>query len=64
MATTKKPQRMPYEIYKELDLGQGGYGFETSAEAKKGVQEAIRRKHGRAERPRTPESTMAKKPAE
>lgn len=40
------PQRTPYEIYKELDLGPGGYGVASSAEAKRGVQEAIRRKHG------------------
>jgi len=46
---TKQPQRSPYEIYKELDLGPGGYGSETSSEAKKDVQQAIRRKHGRVE---------------
>jgi len=42
-----QPQRKPYEIYKELDLGPGGYGTASSAEAKRGVREAIRRKHGR-----------------
>jgi hypothetical protein len=47
MASKKPPERTPYEIYKELELGTGGYGVASSVEAKKGAKEAIRRKHGR-----------------
>jgi hypothetical protein len=39
-----QPQRTAYEIYKELDLGPGGYAVAPSTETKRGVQEAIRRK--------------------
>jgi hypothetical protein len=42
-----RPQQTAYEIYQELDLGPGGYGIASSAEAKQGVRDAIRRKHGR-----------------
>jgi hypothetical protein len=49
MASPKQPQRKPYEIYKELDLGPGGHGVASSSETKKGVQKAVRRKHGRME---------------
>jgi hypothetical protein len=41
------PRRPAYEIYKELDLGPGGYGMASSAESKRGVREAIQRKYGR-----------------
>lgn len=41
------PRRPAYEIYKELDLGPGGYGVASSAEAKRGVRDAIQRKHSR-----------------
>ncbi len=43
----REPQRTPYEIYKELDLGPGGYAIAPSTETRRGVQEAIRRKLGR-----------------
>ncbi|MFY9823723.1 MAG: hypothetical protein WAM82_20245 [Thermoanaerobaculia bacterium] len=42
-----QPSKSAYEIYKELDLGPGGYGVGSAAEAKQGVREAIRRKHAR-----------------
>ena len=37
----------PYDIYKELDLGPGGYSMATSSDIKKRVKEAIQRKHRR-----------------
>lgn len=37
----------PYEIYAKLDLGPGGYATASSADTRRGVQEAIRRKLGR-----------------
>jgi hypothetical protein len=39
-----QPQRSAYEIYQELDLGEGGYAVAPSTETRRGVQEAIRRK--------------------
>lgn len=36
-----------YEIYQDLDLGEGGYSSAPSTETRRGVQEAIRRKHAR-----------------
>jgi len=37
-------QRTPYDIYKELDLGPGGYAIAPSTQTRRGVQEAIRKK--------------------
>lgn len=37
----------PYEIYKRLELGEGGWALAPSNEAKRAVREAIRRKHAR-----------------
>lgn len=37
----------PYEIYKRLDLGKGGWALAPGSDAKRAVREAIRRKHGR-----------------
>jgi Arc/MetJ-type ribon-helix-helix transcriptional regulator len=37
-------QRTPYEIYRELDLGEGGYAIAPATEAKRAVKDAIRRK--------------------
>ncbi len=34
----------PYAIFKELDLGPGGYAISSSSDTKKAVKEAIRRK--------------------
>jgi len=39
-----QPQRAPYEIYEELDLGSGGYAVAPSIETRRGIQAAIRRK--------------------
>jgi Ribbon-helix-helix protein, copG family len=43
MAT--KPKRSAYDIYRELDLGPGGYASAPSTETRRGAQEAIRRNH-------------------
>ena len=42
-------QRKPtaWEIYERLDLGPGGYSAVSAKDAKRGVREAIRRKHRR-----------------
>lgn len=37
----------PYDIYRQLDLGRGGWAIAPSADSKRGAAEAIRRKHGR-----------------
>ena len=38
-------QRKPYDIYRKLDLGPGGYAVAPAREAKSAVADAIRRKH-------------------
>ena len=42
-----KPKRRAYDIYRELDLGSGGYASAPSTETRSGAREAIRRKHAR-----------------
>jgi hypothetical protein len=37
----------PYDIYKRLDLGKGGWSLAPAAEAKQAVRQIIRKKHGR-----------------
>jgi hypothetical protein len=36
--------RTPYNVYRELDVGAGGYAIAPSTETRRGVREAIRRK--------------------
>jgi hypothetical protein len=36
--------RTPYDVYKELDLGPGGYAIAPSTAARRGVAVAIRKK--------------------
>lgn len=43
----KEKSRRPYAIYKELDLGPGGYAIASSSDTKKAVKDAIKRKLGR-----------------
>jgi hypothetical protein len=38
-------QRKPYDIFSELDLGEGGYASAPAREAKVAIRDAIRRKH-------------------
>jgi len=39
--------RNPFAIYRELDLGEGGYAIEPARHAKSAIKEAIGRKHKR-----------------
>lgn len=39
--------KRPYDVYATLDLGQGGYASVPSTEVKRGVREALRKKHRR-----------------
>jgi hypothetical protein len=34
----------PYDIYRELDLGPGGYAIGSSADTRRGVTQALRKK--------------------
>ena len=37
----------PYELYKKMDLGEGGWSLAPARDAKRAVAQAIRRKHRR-----------------
>jgi hypothetical protein len=37
----------PYEIFRHLDLGEGGYAIAPATEVDRGMQEALRRKLNR-----------------
>ena len=39
--------RTPYEIYRQLDLGPGGYATVPSTDVRRGVQKALRKKFRR-----------------
>ena len=43
----RKPTQMPYSIYKDLDLGPGGYAIGSSENTREAVRLALKRKHGR-----------------
>jgi hypothetical protein len=36
--------RTPYDVYKELDCGPGGYAIAPSTETRRGVNDALRKK--------------------
>ena len=40
----QQPVRSPYEIFKELDLGPGGYALTPSTDVRRGVRRAVRKK--------------------
>jgi hypothetical protein len=42
-----RPERLPYDVYKELDLGPGAYAITSSGNTRAGVRLALKRKHGR-----------------
>ena len=42
-----RPGRLPFDVYKELDLGPGGYAITSSSNTRAGVRMALKRKHGR-----------------
>lgn len=43
----ERANRRPYDIYRELDLGEGGYAIAPARDAKSAVANAIRRKQRR-----------------
>ena len=43
----RTPVQMPYSVYKDLDLGPGGYAIASSADTRAAVRLALKRKHGR-----------------
>jgi hypothetical protein len=40
----RRAHRRPYDVYRELDLGPGGYAIAPSTRTRDGVRAAIRRK--------------------
>jgi hypothetical protein len=40
----REARRVPYDVYKELDLGPGGYAVAPATRTRHGVQAALRRK--------------------
>jgi hypothetical protein len=42
---SQKASRTPFDVYSELDLGAGGYAIAPSTEVRRGVREALRKKH-------------------
>jgi hypothetical protein len=40
----REAERTPYDVYKELDLGPGGYAIAPSTATRRAVREAVRRK--------------------
>ena len=40
----RESQRIPYDVYEELDLGPGGYAVAPATQSRRGVRAAIRRK--------------------
>lgn len=43
----REARRTPYDVYRQLDLGPGGWAVGPSTDAKRAATEAIRRKHRR-----------------
>ena len=41
---TREAARTPYEIYRDLDLGPGGYAIAPARDVRRGVQQALRKK--------------------
>lgn len=39
--------RSPYEIYKEIQLGEGGWAIDDSTHVRRGVSRALKKKHKR-----------------
>ena len=39
--------RTPYDVYREIDLGPGGYAIVPSTQSRRGVREALKRKFRR-----------------
>ena len=45
--TLERARRKPYEVFRKLDLGTGGYAVASARDAKAAVAAVIRRKHPR-----------------
>ena len=43
----EEAHRTPYDVYRELNLGPGGYALAPSTDTRRGVARALRKKHGR-----------------
>jgi len=43
----RKPTQLPYDIYRELDLGPGGYALGPSDQSRASVRAALEKKHNR-----------------
>lgn len=43
----RKGGRLPYDVFRELDLGPGGYASAPSSDVKRGVREAVKKKLAR-----------------
>jgi hypothetical protein len=43
----REARSVPCDVYKDLDLGPGGYAVAPATRTRRGVQAAIRRKHRR-----------------
>ena len=46
-STNNEVAKTPYEVYRRLDLGCGGYALAPARLAKAAAAEMVRRKHGR-----------------
>lgn len=46
-ALRRTPVQKPYDIYKQLDLGPGGYAIASSSNTRAGVRLALKRKRTR-----------------
>lgn len=44
---TRQAHPVPYDVYRELDLGPGGYAIAPSTRTREGVRSAVGRKLGR-----------------
>lgn len=40
---SQKAFRPPFEIYRQMDLGPGGYAIASSTDVRRGVREALRK---------------------
>jgi hypothetical protein len=45
--TKRRVREVRHDVYEQLDLGPGGYGFAPSSDAKHAVRQIIAKKHGR-----------------
>lgn len=43
----RRASRTPFDVYRRLDLGPGGYRIAPSTDTRRGVEAVLRRKHRR-----------------